>query len=177
MSQRNKKTVIKTIRISKQINDFLDKDAVSKRISVNALISIIMTKYVEWDRYVERFGGITINPRVLRDILLNIDDERLISMAKKSGSQFPKEFVLFRYKKANLETYVESLMLICKYKGYAQYEIETDGTNYTITLVHDLGEKWSKFLRYVIEEGMKSTVGIVPKFDITQGSLMVTFSR
>jgi ethanolamine utilization protein EutP (predicted NTPase) len=67
-------------------------------------------------------------------------------------------------------------MLICKYKGYAQSEIETDGTNYTITLVHDLGEKWSKFLRYVIEEGMKSTVGIVPKFDLSQGSLMVTFS-
>ena len=66
--------------------------------------------------------------------------------------------------------------MTCHRGVYAQYEVEADGTNYAITLVHDLGEKWSKFLRYIVEEGMKSTVGIIPKFDLSQGSLMVTFS-
>ena len=106
-----KKTVLKTMRISDYINTLLEKDADSKGISVNALISMIMTKYAEWDRYIERFGGITIKPQAFKEILEVVDEAKLIEIAKRSGSRFPKEFVLFWFKKANLETYLESLKL------------------------------------------------------------------
>src|SRR5215467_2061776 len=135
----SKKTVLKTMRIPASINTLLEKDADSKGVSVNALLSMIMTKYAEWDRYIERFGGITIKPQALKEIL-------------------------------------EAVKLAFKYKGYARYELETDGSEYTIILVHDLGEKWSNFLRYVVESGMKSITGIVPKFEVNQDSLIVRFN-
>ena len=171
-----KKTVLKTMRISDYINTLLEEDAASKGVSVNALISMIMTKYAEWDRYIERFGGITIKPQALKEILEVVDDDKLAEIAKRSGSRFPKEFVLFWFKKANLDTYLRSLKLVCKYKGYAHYELETDGSEYTVILIHDLGEKWSKFLRYVVEGGMKSITGIVPKFEVNDDSLIVRFN-
>ena len=86
--QKNK-TVLKTMRIPDYINILLEKDANSKGISVNALISMIMTKYAEWDRYIERFGGITIKPHALKEILEVVDDDRLAEIAKHSGSRFP----------------------------------------------------------------------------------------
>ena len=48
----SKKTVLKTMRISDYINTLLEKDAESKGVSVNALISMVMTKYAEWDRFI-----------------------------------------------------------------------------------------------------------------------------
>jgi hypothetical protein len=60
-----KKTLLRTIRITQELEDLLQRDAKLKRISVNALISSIMTKYAEWDRFRERFDAIVITPRGL----------------------------------------------------------------------------------------------------------------
>ena len=92
---KSKKTVLKTMRIPDYINSLLEKDADSKGVSVNALISMIMTKYAEWDRYIERFGGITIKPQAFKEILEVVDEDKLADIAKRSGSRFPKEFILF----------------------------------------------------------------------------------
>jgi hypothetical protein len=169
----SRKTVLKTMRIPSYINSLLEKDADSKGVSVNALISMIMTKYAEWDRYVERFGSITIKLQAFREMLEEIEEDKLADIARRSGSHFPREFVLFRFKRANLDTYLEALKLMCKYKGYARYELESDESGYTVILVHDLGEKWSNFLRHVVEGGMRSITGIVPKFEVSQDSLIV----
>jgi hypothetical protein len=171
----SRKTVLKTMRIPNYINTLLEKDADSKGVSVNALISMIMTKYAEWDRYIERFGGITIKPQAFREILEEVDEDRLSEIAKRSGSRFPKEFILFWFKRTNLDTYLEALKLICKYKGYARYELESEGSENTLILIHDLGEKWSIFLRHVVEEGMGSITGIVPNFEVNHDSLIVRF--
>ena len=175
IGSKSKKTVLKTMRIPDYINGLLEKDADSKGVSVNALISMIMTKYAEWDRYIERFGGITIKPQAFKEILEVVDEDKLADIAKRSGSRFPKEFILFWFKREDLDTYLESLKLLCKYKGYARYEVESDGSEYTVVLIHDLGEKWSNFLRHVVGEGMKSITGIVPRFEVNQDSLVVRF--
>ena len=42
MVKENKKTVLRTIRLSKGLDELLQKDANSKRITVGALISTIL---------------------------------------------------------------------------------------------------------------------------------------
>ena len=169
------KTLIRSVRISKSLDNLLRKDAKTKRITVNALISSIMTKYAEWDRYNERFGVISIKRDAFRSILGQIEDDNLIRVSREIGTQIPKQFILFWFKKTNLETYLEYMLLVCRYAEFAQYEVDTDGTNYTMTLLHDLGEKWSLFLKNWIEQGMKTTVGIIPLFDVAKNSVIVRF--
>ena len=43
-----KKTVLRTIRIDKDLDDSLDKDAEEHGVSENVLISSILAKYMEW---------------------------------------------------------------------------------------------------------------------------------
>jgi hypothetical protein len=169
------KTLIRTIRISKALDALLRKDAKTKRITVNALISSIMTKYAEWDRYNERFGVISIKRDAFRSILGMIEDDKIIRVSKEIGAQIPKQFILFWFKKTTLETYLEYMSLVCRYAEFAQYEVDTDGTNYTMTLLHDLGENWSLFLKNWIEQGMKTTIGIIPLFEISKNSVIVRF--
>jgi hypothetical protein len=172
------RTLIRSVRIRKELDDILEKDAKAKRVSVNSLISMIMTKYAEMDRYNERFGTITLRRDGFRSILEAIEDDKITALAKEIGSQIPKQFLLFWFKKANVETYLEYLSLVCKYSGFAEYEVDTneDETGYIITLIHDLGEKWSIFLRNWLEQGMKTTIGIVPTvFDISKNTVVVKF--
>ena len=36
-----------------------------------------------------------------------------------------------------------------------------------------MSEKWSLFLKYVMEEGILSTIGILPRFEVNKGSLVI----
>ena len=81
------KTLIRSVRISKALDTLLRKDAKTKRITVNALISSIMTKYAEWDRYNERFGVISIKRDAFRSILGMIEDDKIIRVSKLINSE------------------------------------------------------------------------------------------
>jgi hypothetical protein len=80
---------------------------------------------------------------------------------------------MFWFKKTDLESYLRYLELLCNYGGFARYELEVDGRSYVITLLHNMGGKWSLFLKYVIEERILSTIGIMPRFEVDQGSLII----
>jgi len=171
------KTLIRSIRITKGLDDLLLKDAKAKRISANALIGSIMTKYAEMDRYNERYDTITLKQESFRSILQVVEDDKLAQVAKEIGSLIPKQFLLFWFKRSDLETYLRYLSLVCRYNGFGEYEVDIsdDRTNYTITLIHNMGEKWSNFLKDWLEQGMKTTTGIIAKIEISKNTVVARF--
>lgn len=172
-----KKTLLRTIRITKELEDLLQRDAKLKRISVNALISSIMTKYAEWDRFRERYATISLSPRGLCAFLESVDDKKIEIISRELGATLTREFILFVFKKIKLETYLSYLSLLCRYGGFAHLEIENEGSDYTITLLHTMGNKWSNYLMNVIDEIMKNDLSIVPRFDITKNAVVVRFMK
>jgi hypothetical protein len=167
MLKENKKTVLRTIRLSKGLDELLQKDANSKRISVGALISTILTKYSQWDRYTEKFDMITFRHETLRAILDATEDEALIKKGREIGAKVPREFLMFWFKKMDLDSYLRYLELLCNYGGFARYELEADGQVYVITLLHNMGEKWSLFIRGGSIKRVASAVG--------EGSAAISF--
>ncbi len=172
-----KKTLLRTIRITQELEDILQKDAKHKRISVNALVSSIMTKYAEWDRFRERYATISLSPNGLCAFLESVDDEKIENISRDLGASLTREFVLFVFKKINLETYLSYLSILCRYGGFAHLEIENEGSDYTITLLHTMGPKWSNYLMNVIDEIMKNDLSIVPQFDVTKNAVVVRFQK
>jgi hypothetical protein len=174
MSQR-RRTVLRTIRISSELDAIIQRDAKERRLSVNALISMIMIRYAEWDRYNERFGIISLKRDAFAQIINKLEDKAVISLAEDIGQEVPRQFILFWFKKLTLETYLAYLSLVCRYAYFAEYELEVTGTDYTVSLIHDLGMKWSHFLGKWMEVGMKTTIGVLPKYDVTKGSVVIRF--
>jgi hypothetical protein len=85
------------------------------------------------------------------------------------------EFIVFWFKKINLDAYLQYLSLVCQYAKFAECEIDNDENDYTIILSHDIGQKWSEFLAAWLTEGLKYTLGILPKIDTTRNSIVVRF--
>jgi hypothetical protein len=178
-SNGKKKTVLKTIRITQELDNLLQKDAKAKGLNVNAYINSIFTKHTEWDRFVEKFGGlISMRHETLKSILDLIPDNDSISkIAYDASNRIPKEFLLLWFKKIDVDSYIQQLHLVCRYAGWAELEVDRqeDG-QYIATLIHNAGEKWSYWLQGAIEGGMRNTIGISPKCEISETSLIVRFS-
>jgi hypothetical protein len=169
------RTVLRTIRIEKELDDVITQDAKRNKLSFNSYISKLMTRYSEWDRFNERWGAISIRKEAFKSIIEAIESDKLVDVAKDIGSHVPKEFIVFWFKKINLETYLEYLSLVCHYAKFAECEIANDGNEYTIILSHDIGQKWSDFLGVWLTEGLKITLGVLPKIDITRNSIVARF--
>ena len=111
LSARQKKTVLRTVRLSEELDGILEKDAKVNRTSVNGLISSIMAKYSEWDRFTKRFGHVSLPKTVFRALLDLADENALAKLAERMGVQLPNEVISFWFKKVNLQTLLQFISI------------------------------------------------------------------
>jgi hypothetical protein len=169
------KTITRTIRIPSDLDNIIQKDSKEKRSTANALISSILTKYAEWDRYTESFGFISLPRSDLKIIMQSLDDETIKQIAEQIGSTQGKEVTIFFFKKLTLDTVVSAISLFSKYAGFGTYEIESNGRDHTLVLHHELGRKWSIYIAHLVSRALKGTLGISPRFQIGENSIIFQF--
>jgi len=175
LSARQKKTVLRTIRISEELDQILQKDAKLNRTSVNALISSIMEKYARWDRYAEKFRYISIPPSVFRGLLDLADENALATTAERLGDELPKEVTSFWFKKFDLESYVQYISNAAEYGNVFEAEIESERGDYTISIHHEYGKKWSTALTHYHDKAIRTYVKTIPHFETTENTVTIRF--
>jgi hypothetical protein len=77
LSTGHKKTVLRTIRISKELDEALQKDARKEGLALNSLLSMALAKHVEFERFAQEFRIISVSRELFRVILESIDDKKL----------------------------------------------------------------------------------------------------
>ena len=177
MSGRWNKTVLRSVRLRQELEEILARDARAKGLSVNALVSTILTKYAEWDRFAEKFGFVTITRTGFRGIHDALDEKTLVKLAEEMGSQNPREMTLFWFKKLSFEAFLSYLNLICRYGRVGEYELEMEGRNCTILFHHGLGPNVSSYIGHFLTEAVRSIVHVVPKIEVGRNSLVLKFER
>jgi len=174
-TSKKRKSVLRTIRITEEQDEVLRKDSKSSGLYVNALLSTIITKYVEWDRFSDRFGFVSLSKEVFRSIIESTDEKRFRDTAKEFGSRIPKEAMLFWRRKLSLDSFLSFLFLVAKYQKIAEYEIETREGETVITARHEFGEKFSTWLRTFLDESLRNSFGIQAEFDVSKSFVVATF--
>lgn len=176
MTATKRKTVLRSIRIKEELDEQLLNDASEKGVSFSSITSVILSKYVEWDRYAEKYGFVAITRDGFISFLNAIEDEKIADVAKKLGSTNPKEMTLFWFKKLNIHTFLAYLSLYCKYGKIAESEFENNGKEYTITIHHELGPKYSIFLSHFFVEAIREIVGPSSTSEIGKNSVVLAFT-
>lgn len=171
-----KKTVLRTVRMTEELDELLQRDAQDKRISVNSLVATILSKYSEWDRFAERFGFVSVPKETLSSILETGSEEAAIQAGKALGAHIPSEISQFWMKRLDIESFLAVTALFSRYGGAGQYEVKTEGRNHVITAHHTMGQRWSAYLSQVLAEGLR-TLGATPKVSFSKGSFVVSFTE
>lgn len=175
LSKKSEQTTLRTVRIPRELDNALENISKERGLSVNSFVSMLLKKYVEWDKYADRFGYITLTRESLRRILNTTDDNKLIESAQDYGSTVPKEFLMFWFKELNIDSVLNALSLRCKYANVAEYELKVDGKNYIIILHHDLGIRWSEFLGYTLQQEIKIVLQVLAQLEISRNSVVLKF--
>nr|MDO8097634.1 hypothetical protein [Candidatus Njordarchaeota archaeon] len=172
MGVARKKMVLRTIRLTREIDDLLQENAREKGVSASAFINQLVKKFVEWDKPAERFGRVIFTSETFHSILMEVDDRKLEDLGNAVGSSTPKAIAVSLFKKLNLDTFLKTISLIGEYSGDYTSEIELKEGNCVITFRHHHGSKWSIYLESYISQFAKTAVGVVTDGDIV-GDLVV----
>jgi len=175
LSAKQKKTVLRTVRISQELDEILEKDAKVHRTSVNALISSIMAKYSEWDRFTEKFAHISIPTTLFRALLDLTDENALATLAERVGVELTNQITVFWFKKTNLETLLHFMSNASEYGKVGEAEIENKGRDYTISLYHEYGKKWSTYLEHYLDKMNRTYLKVIPQFETTENTVTLRF--
>ena len=139
----------------------------------------IFGEYIEWQRYAERFGIVSMSKDAFKYVLDSLDDKQIIELATTIGQKAPKEFILFKWKKIDSENIVNFIKIYFGHCGYGQYDYNKDieNSNYTFSIHHDFGRKGSLFLKSFLETLLKSTLKKDCQSIVSENSLAIFFNE
>ena len=176
-ASKTRKTVLRTVRLSQELDDLLRKDAEENDLSINSLINKIMAKYIEWDRHIKKFRFVSVTSETLRAFFNEVGDEKLENIAKELGSDLTSAVSMLWSEKVDLDAFLRMISLYSKYSGLFIREFRADERGYVITFHHKLGIKWSIFLKHFMSQSFKSALGIEPETFATANLAVISFRK
>lgn len=173
----SKKTSTFTFRIDKEYEKALREEAQSKKITVNTLANQIFGDYVEWQRYMERFGTIVLSREAFKCVLDLLDEKNILNLAVEIGEKAPKEFILFKWKGISTDNVIKFIRMYFDHCGYGTHDQTKTEDKITFSIRHDLGKKGSLFLKTFLETLIISTLGKSCNSTVTANSLVLGFQE
>jgi hypothetical protein len=166
-------SITRSFRFESDALNVLDEEAKRMGISVNALVGIILRRYVEFTRYLSKIDMVVINREVLTSLIDLLSEEELYTMGVKLGQTVLADTIMFWKKETTEKAVMEYIeKMVCRYGRLGTYdERRMPGGQMAIVVRHRLGKNGSRFLEGYLHEGLKHTVGIDAIFEITDSSV------
>ena len=167
-------SVTRTIRIERDVDDFLRKFGEREGVSVNLLVNKAIRRLVEWDIYAEKFGFITLPSAMLIKLMDCLTDEEARELGIWAGKNLVKEYITFWFKEVTPETLLEGFpKLLAKYGRAFAYEELEEGDRRTIILKHGSGAKWSTFYEEAIRTAFRDHLKRDVKVEKSENQVVV----
>ncbi len=166
-------SITRSFRFESDVLAVLDDEARRMGISVNALVGIILRRYVEFTRYLSKIDMVVINREILTSLIDLLDEESLYSVGMKLGKTVLADTVMF-WKKETTEKMVMEYIekMVCRYGHLGTYdERRMPSGEMAIVIRHRLGKNGSRFLAGYLQGGLKHTLDIDAIFEITDSSV------
>ncbi len=173
-TERGKKNIVRAVRLTEEQESSLRQEAEDRAIAPGTLISQVISKFLDWDRYAEKYGVVALVPSTLKQFLEGADEEHVRAAGIHAG-KILLERTMFWYKRNNLGALMEMIRDSCRYGQFAKCDSGVQGGNYVITLRHDWGWKWSVFLEEWVKTGLRESVGVDSLIDRSDSSVDVRF--
>ena len=88
-------SVTRTIRIERNVDEFLRKFADREGISVNFLVNKAIRRLVEWDVYADKFGMVSVPESLLVKMMDSVSDAEAGELGTWVGENLLPEFLTF----------------------------------------------------------------------------------
>jgi len=148
----NKKTSILSIRISDEIKKELEQESELNGTALNTLVSQVLTRHTEWDRFAKDMGFIFSTRKFLKGILESVSVETVQKIASTVCKDAVKEVIKFSFSEITFETFVKTIRIWLAASDIPFRFIQNDSdVGGKFIVQHELGEKYSFYLKTMSE--------------------------
>jgi len=168
---REGKTVAKSFRVNEKALAALQEEAARQSVSVNTLVNQLLLDYSEFGRFLQRVNALRLSRKTFGEILNIVSEDSLAKAGVAAGKSAPVALIASKWGKVTVNTVIEYIHDLSAYANLFEYYEKNENERWTITLMHELGPKWSTFLANYIGEAFVSA-GVQPKTKISERAVI-----
>jgi hypothetical protein len=170
------RTVPKSFRVDEPALHAIEKDAEAQNVSLNTLVNQILKQYAEYDRFARKISTVKLSSSTFRGLLSGLEVEKVIEIAKSSGSGVPQAFAAAKSGRVDMKALLDHLRYLAAYAHLCDLSETVDSQEHSVTLIHDFGLNWSIFLVHYVT-AMFGLIGVTPRVDMSDRSVSITLAN
>jgi len=171
-NMNERKTRLKTIRISESLARSLEKEATDEGTTVNANVNSILDEHIVWHKKAQEFGFAAIPKQLFKSMLEGLDDETLARIGREVLPSVWKEIAEYWSGDSSPDGILNRLTERSKFTPHFRTRITREEGAYTIVMHHDFGPKWSIVTKNALQEFVKRSFHVEPRISV--GESIVT---
>lgn len=171
-SKDERRTRLRTIRLSDLLESSLQKDAADEGTTVNSLVNKILSQYYGWGKKAREFGFISVHKPIYARLIEQADEETLVRLGREEVLSTWKEMAEYWLQDSTPDKMLEVLKLRAKHDSQTESRTTQDGNTYTIVFRNDYGPRFSIVAESALWEFVKQSFHVEPR--ITRGNTVVT---
>jgi hypothetical protein len=146
------KTETITFRLPTYLIEELRNDSELEEVSLNSFVTRIFSNHIKWERYERRAGLLPMTRPFLKEVLNQMTETQVNSLAYKIEKDSFKSILGFLNENIELEDFIKFLRTWLT-ASWMQHNIEIkNGSYYRFNIQHDLGIKWSLYVKTLVSE-------------------------
>ncbi len=144
--EKKRKTETIAFRLEDSMIEKLRNEAEHKDISLNTLVSHIFKQHIDWHSNAAKAGFLTVRKSLIVELLKLASEEQLAEIAEYVAKKGTRDFVLMLRNEYNITSALDVIETWIRIAGYP-YRHDVDYTKHYYTIHHDMGKKWSVYLK------------------------------
>lgn len=167
---KKKKTQTITFRLLSSLIEDLKKDAEFEKINLNSLITKILSNHIQWERFERKVGLLPMTKPFVKDAINRMTLDEIINLAEKIEKQTVSDIVVMMKNNPTIKDVIDILRSWLNV-AWMQHLVERTEKSYNFKIQHDLGEKWSLYVKTMITELFNDVLGKRVDVKITKNTI------
>ena len=169
------KPVTHSVRLDRKVYEELSKEASKKSASFNNLVNQILKKHVEFDQFIPDLNFVLIHKGLIIGDMEGQNDDTVLSRAEAAGGAFARDTILTMGLPLNKESLLYFIdPVVCRYKNFADCQRYRRDGKEVFYLRHELGARWSLFLKGYVSGAFKNVLDKEIEIDETKDGITFT---
>jgi hypothetical protein len=169
LASSKKRSVIKSLRITKELNDYLNNEAEKSNITVSALISSILASYQDRYSQFDKVQPIAIPPPILAPLIQSISNKDLTKIGSIEASR-ALNYTNHVFNQKNPQDRINYCLEVLMPTSHWFTCIRSKNA-YMIT--HQMGEKWTTFLLSFLSSLVEVETGVKPDLQLDENIIIL----
>jgi len=168
------KTKTVSVRLPSSLIEELKHDAEIEKINFNSLISKILENHILWEKYERRVGLLPMTKPFVKDAIQRLTEKEIIHLAEVVEKDTFADILNFMKGEYSVNDFIEILRTWLNV-AWMQHNIEIKNNTIIFKIQHDLGEKWSVYVKTLATELFHDIMKKKLEVDMTKTTIKLVF--